>query len=804
VGTLHEARGDGPEPSEAPGSQSGLASARLELALGAADIGSFDWDVTTGALVWDARLCRICGIDPADFTGHIDAFYATVLPADLPDVLAAMRDAVENVGDYHMEYRVRRPDGALRWVDARGRVFPGIDGSAIRMLGVARDSTELRLARDTVARTLEHMADAFLAVDTAWRVTYINGPAAELMGVEHAVAAGDLLWEMWPTLENGGYDRPLRHALEVQEQTTFLMYDAGRDRWHELRVVPAPDGLSVFATDVTIAREADVERARELSRSEQAHRVLAYSQALAEAESVTDVTEVVATMVLPAFGATGLLVWMADSGKLRLAGHAGYDVVARDALDGLPIDADAPAAEVMRTREALFLPSGAAYLVRYPERGEVVALSGKQAWAFVPLTVSGRSIGTLTLSFDDPRELAVEERSFIVSLAGLLAQTLERARLRDAERGLAAELQAGLLPRALAQPRGLSARARYLPATDGMQVGGDWYELIVLSSDRVGLVIGDVQGHNVHAASTMGQLRNALRAYAAEGHDPVAIVSRSNRLMADIDPDLFATCCYVEVDLQSSRALVVRAGHPPPLLRSADGTTRVVDVPVGLPLGVDPDESYVTAAVRLKRGDTLVLLTDGLVEDARTTMDEGLTSVANVMHEADVADLDVFVDALVARPLAAEHRADDIAVLAVHYAGVDDLHRTPTATRSVDRADPRAARHAREFIGGVLTEWDLDRLQDTTVLLVSEVVTNALRHTDGNIELTMTRLSGRLRVEVADDRSVAPRNRGGDVLAEWGRGVPLLAGFSDRWGSAPRGKGKIVWFELVDDAEDNG
>ena len=147
---------------------------------------------------------------------------------------------------------------------------------------------------------------------------------------------------------------------------------------------------------------------------------------------------------------------------------------------------------------------------------------------------------------------------------------LERARLRDAERDLAAELQRGLLPQALAQAPGLVSTARYLPATDGMQVGGDWYEIIRISADRFGLVIGDVQGHNMHAASTMGQLRNALRAYAAEGHDAVSVVSRSNRLMADIDPGAFATCCYVEVDLRRGRAFVVRAGHPPPVLRSAE------------------------------------------------------------------------------------------------------------------------------------------------------------------------------------------------------------------------------------------
>lgn len=769
---------------------------RLALVLSAADVGTFDWDIVGDRLIWDDRLCAIFGVDPADFAGRISVFWDRVLPDDLPDVADTLQVSLNACGDFQAEYRVVHLDGTVRWVDAKGRVFAGPDGRAARMLGVARDSTELRLARDTVARTLEHMADAFLSVDAGWRVTYVNRPAADLMRIDHGSAPGKLLWDLWPALTTAGYDRAMRLAYETGEPETFAMYDVDSERWHQLRVIPAPDGISVFATDVTAIRAAEFEQSRELTRPEQARRVLAYSEALADADSVSDVTDVVATMVLPAFGASGLLVSLADSGKLRLAGHTGYDAAAREALDGLPIDADAPIAEVMRTRSPLFLPSIEAYLGRYPALGDLVALTRKQAWAFVPLTVSGRPLGSLTISFDEPRDIAPEERSLIVSLGGLLAQTLERARLRDAERGLAAELQRGLLPKALAQPRGLAASARYLPATDGMQVGGDWYELIRLTPGRVGLVIGDVQGHNVHAASIMGQLRNALRAYAAEGHDAVAVVSRSNRLMADIDPLTFATCCYVEIDLRSGAASIVRAGHPPPLLRSSDATGRVLDVPVGLPLGVDPDESYVAHPVTLTRGDTVVLLTDGLVEDSRTPMDAGLAHVVETMVRHAVDDLQEFADALVAAPRAAQHRSDDIAVLVVRYDGLEGLQHIPSAHKSIDRSDPRAARRARDFISEALLAWHLDELRETTVLLVSEVVTNALRHTHGQIELTMSRLPGVLRVEVADETSTAPRRKDTGLLDETGRGLPLLGGFSDRWGTAPLGEGKIVWFEL--------
>jgi PAS domain S-box-containing protein len=773
--------------------------ARVAMVLAAAAVGTFDWDMVADRLDWDDELCRIFGLESGEFGGSISSFWDLVLPEDMPDVAEALQAAVDRCGEFFAEYRIVHPDGTIRWVDARGRVFCSPDGQPTRMVGVARDSTELRTARDTVARTLEHMADAFLSVDRGWRVLYINRPAAELMRVDRRTAPGQLLWDLWPGMVTAGYDRAFYLAAENGEPSTFPLYDVESDRWHQLRVVPAADGVSLFATDITAIRAAELERTRELTRPEQARRVLAYSQALAEADTVSDVTEVVATMVLPAFDATGLLVSLADSGKLRLAGHAGYGLTAIAALDGLPIDADAPIAEVMRTREPLFLPTLQAYLARYPGMGDIVASTGKQAWAFLPLTVSGRVLGSLTISFDEPHEIAPEERSLIVSLAALLGQMLERARLRDAERDLAAELQRGLLPRALAQAPGLTSTARYLPATDGMQVGGDWYEIIRLSADRVGLVIGDVQGHNVHAASTMGQLRNALRAYAAEGHDSVSVVSRSNRLMADIDPGSFATCCYVEVDLRQGRAFVTRAGHPPPLLRSADGTTRVLEVTVGLPLGVEPDETYVAEAVDLAVGDTLVLFTDGLVEDSRTPMDTGLARVSAAVSTGDVDDLEAFADAIVSQQHTAQHRPDDIALLVVRHDGVNGGLRPPTASRSIDRSDPRAARHAREFISGVLADWQLDDQRETTVLLVSEVVTNALRHTEGKVDLTMCRLPGRLRVEVSDDASSAPHPRHGGLLEEFGRGVPLLGGFSDRWGTSPHGKGKIVWFELDDE-----
>jgi PAS domain S-box-containing protein len=767
----------------------------LDLVMAAAEVGWFDWDVRADHLLFDDRMCRLFGIDPETFDHRVASFWATVHPDDVPAVQTAVAAALDTCSDYQAEYRVRLPDGRVRWVEARGRVEPGGDGRAVRMLGVARDSTEQRLAKDTVARALEHMADGFLSVDTDWRVTYVNRNAEVFVG-PMVEASGRILWEVWPHLATPGYEPLVREAARSGRPDVFTKYVVEADRWFQVRVVPHQDGISFFATDVTATRAAELERERALTRPDQARAVLAYSAALSEADTLSDVIEVVATMVLPAFDATGMLVSLAESNRLKLAGHSGYHEPAIAMLDVLGPDDDSPIAQVLRSREPLFLPSRAAYLGKFPGSESLIDATGKQAWAFLPLTVSGRALGSLTVSFDSPRDFPHDERSLLVSVSGLLAQTLARARLRDHERTLAAELQQQLLPRALPRPDGLAVAARYLAATDGMGVGGDWYDVLELPGDRVSLVIGDVQGHTMQAAAVMGQLRNALRAYAAEGHEPAAVMSRTNRLMAELDPGVFATCAVISVDLRTSVTRLVLAGHPPPVRRTAAGDTTVLEAPVGPPLGVVADEEYEPGVVTLDRGDTLVMFTDGLVEDSARTFDDGLDTVLRTLGAAATDDLELLADLLLRAAVDQDHRSDDIAMLLVRHDGLSEAARPLPARASIDRNDPRAARAARDFIASQVSGAELTGLRETAVLLVSEVVTNALRHSHGRVELELWRFADRVRVEVSDETSRGPVQAGADLLDESGRGVPLMDVLSDRWGTTPQGAGKVVWFEL--------
>jgi PAS domain-containing protein/anti-sigma regulatory factor (Ser/Thr protein kinase) len=778
-----------------PGGDDEPGRLHRDLVMAAAGVGWFDWDVRADHLVFDERMCRLFGIDPENFDHRVASFWATLYPDDKASVEVAVAEALEVCGDYSAEYRVLLPGGAVRWVEARGQVVAGADGRAARMLGVARDTTDQRLARDTVVRALEYMADGFLSVDSTWTVTYVNRNAEVFVGPA-ADARGRSLWEAWPHLATPGYEPLVRRAASTGQPEVFTKYVVEADRWFQIRVVPHLDGTSFFATDVTALRAAQLEEQRSLSRPDQARAVLAYSAALAEADTLADVIDVVATMVLPAFGATGMLVSLVESNRLKLSGHSGYPPAAVELLNVLSTDENVPIAQVLRSRDPLFLPSPAAYFGMFPGRESLVEATGKQAWAFLPLTVSGRALGTLTVSFDESRDFPPDERSLLVSVGGLLAQTLARARLRDSERTLAAELQQQLLPRALPAPSGLVATARYLAATDGMGVGGDWYDVLELPGDRVALVIGDVQGHTMRAAAVMGQLRNALRAYAAEGHEPAAVMSRTNRLMGELDPGVFATCAIVMVDLRSSRTQLVLAGHPPPVRLAVDGTAEALVAPVGPPLGVVADEEYEPGIVRLAQGDTLVLFTDGLVEDSARTFDVGLASVLATLRATPSDDLEVVADRLLEGNVDPDHRSDDVALLVVRHDGLPESARPAQAHTSIDRGDPRAARTAREFIGEHVSEPGYADLRETAVLLVSEVVTNALRHTDGRVDLELWRFADRVRVEVSDETSRGPVPAGSGLLDESGRGVPLMDALSDRWGTSPNGAGKVVWFEL--------
>lgn len=416
---------------------------------------------------------------------------------------------------------------------------------------------------------------------------------------------------------------------------------------------------------------------------------------------------------------------------------------------------------------------------------------GPGGLAVLPLPGGGRMVGACLIGWDTPHDFGPDERALLTASAGLAGQALMRAHAFDAEHELVGMLQRQLLPRRLPKLPGAVAVARYLPSTAGLELGGDWYDVIPLPDNHVALVIGDVQGHSAAAATLMGQMRTALRAYAVEGHPPDVVVSHANRLLMDMETDLFATCCYVDVDMEEGSAWCVRAGHLPPVLRHPDGGTEIAEADGGPPLGVVMQADFPMTPLRLQPGTLIALTTDGLVESVDSDIDEGMDRFAQGLSVSDPAHLGLVADAL----LGNARRSDDVALLLMRYDGM--ATRPQRESWTVWRV-PQAVGHARRFTRRTMRTWGVsgDAL-DTVLLVVSELVTNALVHTDGRVRLELTLVNHRLRVAVADS---SPRTPARATRIGWeatgGRGILLVEAMSDAWGTLPVSGGKQVWSEI--------
>ncbi|EPJ42656.1 hypothetical protein STAFG_0280 [Streptomyces afghaniensis 772] len=276
---------------------------------------------------------------------------------------------------------------------------------------------------------------------------------------------------------------------------------------------------------------------------------------LTQAVTVEDVCRAVSEQLLPAFGVRELALYTVREGRMYLLWESGYPEGFLAPFEGVTLDTQLPGVHALTTRLPLFFESPEDLSGAYPG----ITLDRMSAWSFLPLIASGHPVGSCILGWDTPRRFTPDERSALTALSGLAAQALERARLYDAESAVARGLQEGLLPHRLPAVEGLRTTGRYLPGTQGMAIGGDWYDVIT-TGRGVALVIGDVEGHSVGAAAVMGQLRSAVHAFAASERPPQEVITHTNRHLAELDADVCATCCYIELDPRTGRAFAVRAG----------------------------------------------------------------------------------------------------------------------------------------------------------------------------------------------------------------------------------------------------
>ena len=363
------------------------------------------------------------------------------------------------------------------------------------------------------------------------------------------------------------------------------------------------------------------------------------------------------------------------------------------------------------------------------------------------------------------------------------------------EHATALTLQRAMLPTGLTYPSSIEVKHRYLPGSELVEVGGDWYESIRLPGARVALVVGDVAGHDLHATATMGRLRGAVRTLADVDLPPDELLTRLddvvNRIAAETDAgrggDIYATCVYAVYDPVSRRCSVARAGHPQPALITPDGAVSFLDLPVAPPLGLGglPFES---TEIELPTGSILALYTDGLIESRERDIDLGLDRLRRALARKE-RSLETACDNVLAAVLA-DDPADDVALLMARTHALDDDR---VATWDLP-ADPAVVAGARLQVAALLTDWGLDDVAFVTELVVSELITNAIRYARSPIQLRLIH-DRALICEVSDGSSTAPHVRRARAWDEGGRGLLLVSQLTQRWGSRQTPNGKTIWAE---------
>ncbi|MFF3767790.1 SpoIIE family protein phosphatase [Streptomyces sp. NPDC001922] len=455
-------------------------------------------------------------------------------------------------------------------------------------------------------------------------------------------------------------------------------------------------------------------------------------------------------------------------------------------------------AEVLRGVRPVFGDSAAARAALPELLGPAHSVPGGRRAVLAPLRGRRRVIGAAVF-LRRPDRPAFDPDDLLVAaqLATHTALGVDKAVLYGREAYIADALQRTMLPDSLPQPTGVKLASRYLPAAETARVGGDWYDAIPLPGSRVALVVGDVMGHSMTSAAIMGQLRTTAQTLAGLDLPPEEVLHHLDEQAQRLGSDRMATCLYAVYDPVAHRIMVANAGHPPPVLLHLGGRAEVLRVPPGAPIGVGGVD-FEAVELDAPAGATLLLYTDGLVEsrlrDVWTGIEqlrEKLTATARLTGPDHPPPLEPLCDEVLDM-LGPGDRDDDIALLAARFDGIAPSDVAYWFLEPHEQTPGKARRLARR----ALARWDLEELTDSVELLVSEVVTNAVRYAGRPITLRLLRTDV-LRCEVGDDVPQLPRLRQARPSDEGGRGLYLVNKLARRWGATRLSTGKVVWFELA-------
>jgi PAS domain S-box-containing protein len=515
------------------------------------------------------------------------------------------------------------------------------------------------------------------------------------------------------------------------------------------------------------AARAEAEAARE-----RVARLQSIGAALGSALGREEVARVIVAEGIAALGATAGAVALRRGDECVTLRALGYPPDLAAALERFPLSAPFPLAEAIRLAEPVWLESADSWWARFGEPRAPLPTG-----LALPLIVGGRAIGGIDFRFPQ-RERAFEdtERAFMLAFAAQCAQALERAERYEAEHRIALTLQRSLLPPPPPTIAGVTVALRYLPAGEGIEAGGDWYDVVALDDGRVGVAVGDVVGRGIEAAAVMGQLQSALRAFALQGEPPGAVITRLARFAAEVQQASMATVAYGLLDLESGELRYARAGHPPPLIVRHGGDTEYLGEGRGPPLTALAGADYEEGRATLDAGDALLLYSDGLIERRREVIDEGLRRLAQAAAGAAGAPAEEVCDRVLGALLGDRTPGDDVALLV--------LRRTPLQPSIHRRVAARP--DALAPLRGELRRWlraeGVSELETQDVLVAcGEALSNAVEHAyredePGEVELWVSRDDGGLLVASVRDfgRWRAPTGR-----ADRGRGLPLMEALMD-------------------------
>ncbi|NJP42504.1 SpoIIE family protein phosphatase [Actinacidiphila epipremni] len=724
---------------------------------------------------------------------------------------------------------LRHRDGHTVQVEARASLLVDGDGRPFVLASMVETSRLRTLEHDLAA--LDSLFDSsplgVAIFDNDLRYVRVNDALAGMNGLPAADHIGRTVHEvMADTKAAESLSALQRDVLETGRPVVDLVSPAPRGNGHRSlsyhRLVDRAGrvlGISATVIDVT-------ERVESEAKAERARRRLALlndvGSRIAGHLDVRRNAEELAAALVPTFcDYSGVVLHsqLADGGELPYAAYSDSTPMRQVGVGAINWNADVvrvirPGQAVSFDRKSPFgevLATGRPQLMNthdelshltHPDDPKVRATLaiGVRSMIVLPLRAHGVVLGLLIVSRADGREpFDQEDVALGMELADRAGAALDNARLYVREREGALMLQRSLLPRSTPAAPGVDVAYRYVPGSSAAEVGGDWFDVLPLAGGRVAFVVGDVMGHGLGAAATMGRLRTAVRTLAALDMKPDELLRRVGELGEDLaqrpSEGWMATAVYAVYDPATRRCAIAQAGHPPPVLIAPDDDgghprARLLDeLPPGVPLGVGGGR-FETTELDVPDGTVLVLYTDGLIESRRHDIGTGLERLRATLSRP-LDSLEDACDDLLAT-MEPGREPDDVALL---MARLGTLPSGSTEAWTFP-AEASAVRLARRRVRDTLAEWELPELIDVTVLLVSELVTNSLRYAHGPIGVRMVR-GGSLLVEVSDPLPDPPRERTTTAEDEGGRGLQLVAGASRRWGTRHGPLGKTVWFELA-------